>query len=334
MKKKKLTYIIPAKAHEGLKIKFRGQKLGFESLGFRVYDVYLSDKQFIIFIFQTVFLLLTSPIAYVRYNPKALPLNLCLLCFSFFKEIVIEHNSQYADEYRLLKQPFPAFLDKFFLKCVALFPLRHATITSEIAQYLMCHGIASNKITVIQNGYLCASSLVPVALDLVEKIEVFISKYKRVGLFVGSGYSWHGVDKIVRFCEQFHIGLICIQPQQEFANHKDVLELGTQGYSVIKTITEKVSFGFGPFSYSEKKIFESASLKVREYLCHGLKVIKQERDTIEQISDLKNTWINIDQSTNEQIQAFLAEPIDKVQLAKLAKKHFAWESIFKNLFKD
>ncbi|MEK9657748.1 MAG: hypothetical protein VW378_05180 [bacterium] len=338
MKKKHLAYIIPAKAHQGLSIKFQGQQKGFASLGFQVKSLLLTQAAhggfiqrclaYLYFECKALAVMLRAPYIYSRYNPKAFLNNCWLLGLSGAKSIVIEHNTKYAVELRVLKQPVAAALNTFFLKMFARTSLKHSVVTEGIKEYLISYGIAAKNIVVIQNGYDLPNIKAAIDTPLLEKIQAFKKEVKKVGIFVGSGFKWHGVEDMIQLCERHKIGLVIVCPKKIDSQSKAVLNVGYQPYKVIKALYEQVDFGFSSFAL-EKNNLEGCPLKAREYLCHGLPVCsKIQNDCIEKIPQMKQ-WVFNMAKDPKALQALITKTHDKKEISDAAAQYLSWETQLK-----
>lgn len=92
------------------------------------------------------------------------------------------------------------------------------------------------------------------------------------------GMDWHGVDKLEMLSKafpqyQFHL----VGPTLEYSA-SNLIQYGILGKEEIQQLFSTMNIALGCLSLYKKCMNESCSLKVREYLMHGLPIIMGERD--------------------------------------------------------
>ena len=127
---------------------------------------------------------------------------------------------------------------------------------------------------VIANGIdLSSIPTTPAPMNQIPKL-VFIAT---------PGYSWHGVDKIVRLADQFSDLQIIIIGYDELAlKGKKPENLRCLGYLEphdYRKIIEEADLGLGTLALHRKSMNEASPLKTRECLAYGLPMVLPYKDT-------------------------------------------------------
>ena len=179
-------------------------------------------------------------------------------------------------------------------------------VTNEIAESI---GARTRPIRVIPNGFDLARVLPPPsAVDRQRSI-----------IFIGTpGYVWHGIDKIVELARRlpdwrFRIVGYMQEQMPTTDNLPNIQVLGLlPPHDYLEALRES-SVAIGTLALHRNGMHESCSLKVREYLAHGIPVLLGNRDSDFPESRwflkvLPNTENNITDHT-EEIRQF-AESVD------------------------
>jgi len=127
---------------------------------------------------------------------------------------------------------------------------------------------------VIANGIdLSSIPTIPAPMNKIPKL-VFIAT---------PGYSWHGVDKIVRLAKRFSdLQIIIIGYDESALNSKKSDNLSCLGYLEppdYKKILEGADLGLGTLALHRKSMNEASPLKTRECLAYGLPMVLPYKDT-------------------------------------------------------
>jgi len=103
-------------------------------------------------------------------------------------------------------------------------------------------------------------------------------------IFVGTpGYAWHGIDKIVEMARR--LPTWCFRIVGYSQNQISVsVPVNMQLYGLLSPqeyvgLLDKSSVAIGTLALHRKEMHESCSLKVREYLAHGIPVLLGNTDS-------------------------------------------------------
>ena len=243
------AYILPTNlAHEGIKIKVFGQlkslnkrfrtkliSLKYQRHQFFIFKIFF----YIFFLCQSGFFCLLARCCYVRYNPKALPINVWVLFLSFMKPVYIEHNTIMDTELVFLNRHIEHKLHLCTLFLFRFSRLIHIAVNDELRNHLTNKKL--NRVIYSQNGYHVPQyTLSDIDQDIIENVLKFKQSYKKTGLFCGNGYAWHGCEDIIHlFKNQPDIGLIIVGPYTHFSQH-DIIQI-SYGQEV-KSAKKKICF--------------------------------------------------------------------------------------------
>ena len=339
--KKKLVYILPTNFnHEGIKIKVLGQ-LSFFNKEFKTKLIKLNYKknEFIlisliktlIFEIKSISHLLIFKHFFIRYNPKSFLINFTILFFSYIKKITIEHNLKMEDELKAMNRPLELLLHKITLRVFKFSKAQHLCVNMELKQALLDKGFNSKQLIYHQNGYL-TPKITPSNLE--EKTILNIKKlkksYSKTAIFVGSGRPWHGLDLILSlFLKKIECGIIVIGPYNEIKS-KQLLFIPHANSSTISEISNYCDFGISNFNWEQINITEGSPLKSRQYLCNGLPILTNYKDSAEEYPSLKPFIFNLKENSNA-ITDILNTSYSKNNIKKVAQKELSWDNTYINL---
>jgi hypothetical protein len=203
--------------------------------------------------------------------------------------------------------------------------INHVSVTPEIKETLALH---SKYDFYIQNGYKedtlhLLKQLPQPLLEILESI-----KPNRIGIFVGHGYGWHGINELIQKTQNIpnvHILIVGPYPEtQSTANNIHFTGILSQGE--LKTLYQYADFGIGPLRYDHIKLTKGASLKIREYLYNGLMLWLHFDDCVTDFEDLR-PYIFMEEHLNTLLQTYP----NKNDIKDLAKKYLSWENVMKPL---
>ena len=336
---KSLLYILPTgKAHVGIFNKVEGQLKALSHLyntSFIYYDYKKSDFLLIkvikniVFSIKSLFLVLFFSEIYYRYNPKAIFINLLLLPVSLFKSIKIEHNTFYEYELSFLGRKKELLLHMVTQYLFKYFPMQHTVVHKELISYLVNKDIPSKNITFFQNGYLnTIFDKEKVDRCIIEYIKNLKNDQNRVAVFVGNGYDWHGLDRIVTLFKDVNcVELIVVGPYEKNSTFSNIHFLGKVTIETLKESYKYVDFGVGPFAWDRINISEGCPLKTREYLFHGLPILVNYTDWAIEDEDLRPYVFNLKKEPKS-FEKLLKLSSSKEDISANARRAFDWKVCF------
>ena len=342
LNKLRFAYIFPINLeHPGLAIKYQGQLAAFEKK-YNVKAVYfkynISDSfvskwfKYLYFEFCSVMAILFSEKVYIRYNPKALITNFCLPFFTS-KIIYLEINTIFELELKLLNRSREKRANAFFMKHFkGLKHIIYVGVTKQIQQDMIDRYGADQRCTrFIQNGYYSFEfNEKNVDYDSVSQVKAFQKKFSKIGVFVGGGYKWHGLDALIEFSKsQPSIGFLIISINSISTNYDNVLVLKQQTPDTIREIYQYCHFGISSFKLNLKGLYESCPLKTREFLCNGLAILTHDLDCAEYIDVLKPYVFNINENPN--VLDNIENLFKKDEIKSLAQYHLSWDRLLEDI---
>ncbi|RAP33981.1 hypothetical protein DID77_02135 [Candidatus Marinamargulisbacteria bacterium SCGC AG-439-L15] len=340
MKKKKLLYLFPTSIeHFGLKRKFEGQ---FSALSKR----YACQSFFIhsgrhffsqlwhllIYEIKVLISILFVNKVYCRYNPKTVLSNVCMIGLSFFKPIYWEHNTKLDVELKLLNRYGEYCLNFITFLVLRFSRIEHVCVTNEILLYLKRTYLPGSKFLFVQNGYQRPAALSLDAYDakVIDRILLHKRSFQTIGIFVGGGFFWHGVDEMINSLlkKMPSLGIVVVGDYSLDSIHPNVLVVSKQNISTIMTIYEYCDFGIGTFQTGHLNLKESSNLKVREYLVNGLPVLNFKYDTASEIDSLRPYMFNIFED-EDALYKIINAKVNRADLMMLAEKELSWNKLMR-----
>ena len=332
----KLTYILPSDlSHIGIKKKVKGQLHAF-SKKYVTQLIYLkSPLHYINFHFNTLVALIRSDIIYVRYNPKVPLVNILCVLFSIRKTVFFEHNVKYDIELAYLKKSFERRIHLINEKIIILSKIYHVCVTTEILNYLVSKGFSSLQMLYVQNGYQI-EKVIPENVDMsvVNAVSQLKKNGKKIMVFIGSHYPWHGLNNIIDEIKELDSAqLIIIGPKDKVPSQLPLNchVIGSCNYHTLVSILEHCDYGFGPYCWDLIGITEGSPLKSREYLSYGLPIIVNYRDCAVDFGDLQPYIFDKRHNVNA-VKEALSSHCDKSTLRQIARARLAWDQVLKPVF--
>jgi glycosyltransferase involved in cell wall biosynthesis len=337
-----LLYIYPLYLQSlGLQKKVEGQLSAFNQkyitrilyLGYQKNSSFVTKFLFfILYHLKVFFYSLKSDPIYYRFAPQYFFISGYLIVISYIKKVYIEHNTDMVSELNLVGHVRMASFVKIVLKWFRFSRCVHVAVTYDIKSKLVADGINEESIVVIQNGYkMPVFKEDEIDLMLVKQVKFIRSNYKTVAIFVGTDNPWMGLDQIINHLRGVEsLCLLLVGPFQYDNRLDSVCHLGELNYSTLVCLYEFCDFGCGPFAVEKKNLFETCTLKVREYLFHGLPVLINHPDTASYIPELAPFIFNT--SLNSQaVSEICCSTISKDDIKKLAKKHLSWDVLLNDI---
>lgn len=336
---KTLIYICPTNTeHEGINIKVKGQCEVFSKTYNTILHsmTYRKTQSLINKFIQTIYFEIKSclylykhTLFFIRYNPKTILLNTCIILLSKNKKITIEHNLKMDKELQLLKRPIERLIHKFTYFLLKKSYCQHLCVNNELKTYLHQQGFKKNKVIYIQNGYNTTKTIIKTIKNK-QDIIMFTKKFKKTALFIGSGRSWHGCDQIINLIQPYKdLGLIIIGPYQNTTSpqHLFIDQITT---NELEHIIDYCDFGISNFCWDMLDISEGSPLKSRQYLCNGLPILTYYHDCAADFDALKPYIFN--QKTNKNaINDIQNQSFSKETIKKDAQYYLSWDYLFKEL---
>lgn len=337
-KKPTLAYIVATNLeHPGLTLKFEGQLDGLSTY-FQTQFIYYHYKnndsnpikliKYLIFELMSLFAFMGNNRIYLRYDPKAILSNIYAMLFSLYKPVYLEHNGIFDHSLSLLNRKAELKLHLLTQYLFQFFPITHIGVTKQIQSFLKSKKI--KQTLYIQNGYQKVKSIEPLSKQSINLLKTFRKKHKKIGVFIGNGYVWHGMEKISDLFKQYpDIGLVVIGKGYENNNKSEnILFMGPLNSSKTKLVFEFCDFGVGAFNCQLTGFTEVCPLKTREYLCYGLPILINIADCASDFTQLKPYIFNYAES-EQAFEDIIQVEADKDKLSKLAEHCFSWKELLK-----
>jgi hypothetical protein len=342
-KKPKCLYIFPSNLeHEGINVKLNGQVDALKS----VYNTRLVTLQYkrhesafsillalLSFELKAAFWSLLTPTIYMRYNPKTPYIMIFLSILSWFgKRIYIEHNTLLEQELKFLERKSEIVLHHIIMRFLRFSRVTHLCVNDELKEHLIHDFKTSPKRTVyIQNGF-AMPRLNPDTVDLnvVKQVTALREKGKRIAIFTGNGYPWHGLNEIVSILkDRTDVELVVAGPYKSDNMPDNIHLLGKMNTSTLYTLYELSDIAISTFRWDMLNITQGSPLKTREYLCSGLPILVHYYDCAMDFDSLRPYIFNYADSPSA-LDDILSVNIDKKGLGKEAQRVLSWKSLWKD----
>jgi hypothetical protein len=342
LKKPNFAYIFTNNLdHPGLKLKYYGQLTAFRKK-YTVTSVCFnwasSDWQlkklalYLYFEWRSLIAIITSKTIYLRYNPKLFITNLLLPYFTS-KTIYLEINTIFELELKLLNRSREKRANAFFMKHFkGVKHIIYVGVTKQIQQDMVDrYGVDQRCTRFIQNGYYSFDvNENNVDYDSVSQVKAFQKKFSKIGVFVGGGYKWHGINKLTEFASNYPaIGFIIVSSKEVPSCSNNVLILSKQDPATIQVLYTYSDFGISLFQPDVLGFKEFSSLKTREYLMNGLSVITTVFDCVQYISELSPFIFNINENPN--VLDNIENLFKKDDIKSLAQYHLSWDRLLEDI---
>ncbi|RAP34057.1 hypothetical protein DID75_00335 [Candidatus Marinamargulisbacteria bacterium SCGC AG-410-N11] len=339
-----LAYIFPTNLeHAGLKIKFLGQLKALSKKYYvrsHYFNYLTSDNLikklclYLWFEIKSCLFIMVSSRVYIRYNPKSIFTNCFSILFSIFKPIYLEHNSILSNELPFINRTIENQIHALFYWLFKYFPFSHVSVTKEIKNHLMSLGFKSDQIMYIQNGYLPPDKNEQfVNQSLIERVKSFQHSYQKLAIFVGNGYSWHGIQSLISITEQFpDLGFIIVGPYNINENHKNLMYTGKQSPETISQLYKMCFIGIGSLNFKSIQLTEACPLKTREYLANGLPILVNYKDCASDIPELSPYIFHLDlESPQTTMSIIMNQSFDHHNIQSLALSKLSWETLLADI---
>lgn len=342
-KKPRCLYIFPSNLeHEGINVKLNGQvdalrtvySTRLVTLKYRRHDsavrILLS---LLTFELKTLFWSIVTPTIYMRYNPKTPYIMILLSVLSWFgKRIYIEHNTLLHEELSFLGRKSENFLHHTLMVFLRFSNVTHICVNDELRLHLLRDFKMSPKRTrYIQNGF-SMPKINPDTIDLsvVKYVTALKQSGKKLAIFTGNGYPWHGLNEIVDILRnRTDIELIVAGPYTSDNMPEHIHLMGKMNISTLYTLYDLCDFAISTFRWDMLHITQGSPLKTREYLCMGLPILVHYYDCAMDFDTLKPYIFNYQESPSA-LDDILNLTVDKKALAKEASHTLSWTSLWKD----
>jgi hypothetical protein len=333
--KKTLIYILPSNlTHEGIGAKIDGQCALFK----KKYKTTLIKFEFkssawpttklvaiIYFHIRVFFRGLTVSKVYYRYNPKVPIINAYMILLSFLKPVYLENNGYFNTQLK--------YLNKFIERTVHLVTyflfrfshIQHMVVHFNLIDRLTQAGIPKKRVTFLQNGYT-PPQIKPHKIDkaILEQVaELKVKNTAKLGIFVGKGSPWHGVNKVIDLFQGIDSQLLVVGPYAQSASLNNVHYLGNLNRDTLLSLYGLCDFGIGTFDWGLLGISEGCPLKTREYLCFGLPILVNYKDWAQEISELSPFIYDYSQD-KAALGHIVSSSHDAKAIVPVAIKHLNW----------
>ena len=112
--------------------------------------------------------------------------------------------------------------------------------------------------------------------------------FNKIGIFCGSGRSWHGVESLVSHLNKYPDVLVVIAGPYPVVVHKQLLYVGSLNTDTLIESFKYCNFAISNLGWDKLNISQGSPLKSRQYLCHGLPILTNYVDSAEDFDSLKN----------------------------------------------
>jgi hypothetical protein len=333
-RKPTLAYVVATNMeHPGLAIKFNGQINGFKT-HFRTQFInfqykgtdgtFLKVLKYIIFEVMALFAFMGNSRLYFRYDPKAILCNFYCMAFSLYKPVFIEHNGIFEKSLTTLGRHKEKKIHSVFMALYKFFPATHVGVTKEIQSYLKEKSIKNTHY--MQNGYEKPDAIEELDDTLTTIMTDLNTNYKNIGIFVGNGYSWHGVDKLAPlFKDRKDCALIIVGKGYDDTETSDnIIKLGALSPGVLRSVFSHCDFGVSMFNPDMAGL--TSPLKTREYLSYGLPVLVNFYDNAADFEAISPFLFKYYEN-EDAFENILKHSFSKVELTKLATEKFDWAKL-------
>ena len=332
-----LAYIVATNLeHPGLAIKFQGQLNGL-SKHFKTQFVYFNYQNtdslfiklihYIVFEFRVLLAFIFNHRIYFRYDPKAILTNIYCMFFSLFKPVYIEHNGIFDFSLKTLNRHSEKKLHHFIFFFYRYFSVTHIGVTKQIQAFLIEKGM--KKTLYMQNGYEKSTEPESSSEAITAQLNHLKQGYKKIGIFVGNGYIWHGIDQIMSlFKDRTDCALVIVGKGYPSEQKKEnICFLGPLSPGELKGVFEYCDFGLGAFNFQMNGLTQTSTLKTCEYLCYGLPVLVNIYDCASEFDALRPFVFNYYEDPCF-FESILSQNFDKEVIRKHASACFNWETLF------
>lgn len=341
-KKPRCLYIFPSNLeHEGINVKLNGQVDALRTtydtrlvtLKYRRHDSALRIVfALLTFELKTLFWSLLTPTIYMRYNPKTPYIMILLSFLSWFgKRVYIEHNTLLNQELEFLGRKSETLLHHTIMIFLRFSRVRHLCVNDELKEHLVTTFKTSPKRTLyIQNGF-SMPTINPETIDLsvVKHVQSLKGSGKKIAIFTGNGYPWHGLNEIVDLLrDRTDVELVVAGPYKSDNMPQHVHLMGKMNTSTLYTLYDLSDVAISTFRWDMLNITQGSPLKTREYLCKGLPILVHYYDCAMDFDSLKPYIFNYADGPAA-LDALLSLNIDKTALAKEAQRVLSWTSLWK-----
>ena len=338
---KRCCYVLPIyEGHHGIQLKVDGQLASLRSrFKTSLIRIFCLDSRpffwrflaYLVFEYQAFMSMCFASVIYVRYNPKAVFLNLLLPFFAVFKSVYVEHNTIMATELAFLGRHGENRWHHFFLRYLKGHRITHVAVNDELKLHLLQKGLSC--VVYAQNGYL-APALDHVDNAVLSDFMAFKSSFKQVAVFTGNGHAWHGLDEIVSLMDLFpEIGLVVIGPYA--LDNRDCIHAISSCHSdTVCAVINNCDFAISTFRWDMLSIFEGSPLKSRQFLCHGCPVLVNYYDCAADFDALRPYIVDFRHENEAGIKRLSRMAVDREALQALARECLSWDVYFDRVFSE
>ena len=282
----------------------------------------------LIFDIKTIILSFSHTHIFYRYNPKSIVSSLWLIILSYFKTVIVEHNTNLSSELRFLQRHAERQLHQFMMQLWRLSHAQHLAVNMELKHSLKDLGIANDYLIYAQNGYSLPSIKTPATLSD-HIINLSPHPTKKVAIFCGNGYEWHGLDRIlslIKTREDLELWVVGPYDKNTIAPEY-VTFLGALSHDELRHIYPKCHFAISTFAWDRIGITQGSPLKSREYLCMGLPILVNYDDCAADFESL-NPFIYNYHRHPEALDEIIHHSLDHREIQQTALKCLSWPSVW------
>ncbi len=258
-------------------------------------------------------------------------MSLYLPLLSFFKNIVIEHNTIMDTELLFLQRKVEHCLHRYTLFWFRLGIFKHIAVNNELKFHLEAKGL--KQVIYAQNGYIVPNtSYKDFDDETLAKLNAFQANHTHTAIFCGNGYPWHGFSRIAAILEAYpHIGLLVVGPYKH-VHAEHIFQLPFCNTEQLGYLIERCDFAISTFQWELLNIHEGSPLKSRHYLCHGCPILTHYYDCAADFDALKPFVVDYRKTPETCIQDICSLDYDKETLKSTARDLLSWDRYFDRVF--
>jgi glycosyltransferase involved in cell wall biosynthesis len=334
---KHLVYIFPSHlGHRGINVKVDGQLKELNKY-FKVTVHSLSRKEnpnifsqfisLIAFELKSLHYILKADAFYFRYSPMS-PLTWFLLRYiSTRKIVIIEHNTKHENEFRFLEKNIHLFLHKLAYSHLKKSKAIQLCVNKELENTLKEEGFKHTLY--VQNGYEKPIFSANKNHALIERC-ISLKKEYKLAIFTGNGYPWHGLKEILSLIEPHkNLKLIVVGPYHSLLESEQTVITGSLQQDILLELYNICDFAISTFRWDMLEINEGSPLKTREYLCNGLPILVNYKDSAEDFKELQPFVYNAKKDPNA-LSHIISDKHDHKLIESASSKKLSWQSLWKS----
>ena len=269
----------------------------------------------------------------IRHNPKT-PLTLISAAFwSWVKPVYIEQNTLTSYELAYLGRNLERFVHHVLLNLLRMSRVKLIAVNPELKTHLeTVFGYNPKRVIYLENGYTKPQHPPgEIEVDKLNALKALKERGYTLALFIGNGYKWHGLSEILEvLAPHKKVKLIVVGPYPTQVTDQAIF-LGRTSPATLAQLYGYCHFAVGAFRWDLLRITEGSPLKSREYLCHGLPVLVNYKDTAQDHPELAPFVYN-QQKDPESLRQIIVHTHTTADIKEKARRCLSWSSVWKSEF--